>query len=204
VLETSPVRTVQKPAAPLLPAPSRSFSSDSEPRSQSQKSHLALLPAAVVRWAKGLWFGKRQATDEIALIWMVPSCSRFQCREFKRWVPKNHRLVGLVFSAIPIVLILILSGFKPAHSSFEQRFWNMMWLVVGLCAPDAIFGLRNSYGDSNFGIPVSRWLPILRFTPADDRFLSSILYFSMGGVGAVGGFIVVGKMLKEYGSCEIL
>ena len=97
-------------------------------------------------------------------------------------------LSTVAVSGIPFVIIGVLTGFHPGQSTKPERVWTMIWYVFG--------GL--------FGWVTPIVLEILEkkdpITPMGTVFLR-ISYALMYGVGTIGGLVMVGKMLKEYGNC---
>ena len=91
---------------------------------------------------------------------------------------------------IPFVIIGVLTGFHPGQSTKPERVWTMIWYVFG-----GLFG----------------WvIPIILETLEHDikdpirpmvTVLLRIFYALTYGVGTIGGLVMVGKMLKEYGNC---
>lgn len=96
--------------------------------------------------------------------------------------------------AIPIILNGALSRFQKGHSTPAQQVWTMMWLVLGMFGPlflEALLALTKpipglNYRDACFP---NSWVGLLVSL--------AILYLAP----AIGGFIVVGQMLRSYGTC---
>ena len=103
-------------------------------------------------------------------------------------------IVMFIFGAIPIAVIGGLTHFKAGHSTRAQRVWTMMWLVFGIF-----------YGPS-FELWSSQ--PVFEYWVRERGPMGSSadLFVDVGllGVSAIGGFVVVGQMLKAYGSCRLL
>jgi hypothetical protein len=106
-------------------------------------------------------------------------------------------ILPVLLSSISLIVVGCFSHFEKGESTRSQRAWIMSWLVVGIVS----------------GVLVD-WLGFF-FVPAYDKekrrtgkclsFGSVITgIFLLGGffVPAIGGFVVVGNMLKEYGICE--
>jgi hypothetical protein len=86
----------------------------------------------------------------------------------------------LVF-VIDIAIIGGISHFHKGQSTLAQRVWTMSWLAVGISA-----GVRFQFISQVLGPEaswLSFWFTLFRMTPA------------------IGGFVVVGQMLRAYGSC---
>ncbi|KAF8876251.1 hypothetical protein BD779DRAFT_1677858 [Infundibulicybe gibba] len=111
--------------------------------------------------------------------------------------------VCFVFGAFLVAIVGGLSGFHPGQSTKAQRVCTMMWLVFGVIVGPGVVGAdkfldsrakyKGSPDDSNSN-------STSRNGAARVVIATALLY----GVLAIGGFVVVGKMLFEYGSCVIL
>ena len=95
---------------------------------------------------------------------------------------------NFIFSAvfgIEIAIIGGLSGFRAGESTHAQRVWTMTWFA---------FGCMSGY-----------MIHILElFIPITMPLVGSLLravYIFLWCAPSIGGFVVVGQMLKEYGSC---
>lgn len=86
--------------------------------------------------------------------------------------------VGII---APLVAIGVLTGFHPGQSTKPERVWTMIWFVFGV----------------TFG-PIIAVIAGEEFSRMPITMLGSFLVY---GVGAIGGLVTVGKMLKEYGDC---
>ena len=82
---------------------------------------------------------------------------------------------------IPLVAIGVLTRFHPGQSTKSERVWTMTWFAFGV-----------TYG-STFSVLTGE-----EFPPMPIGILGAFLLYS---VGAFGGLVMVGKMLKEYGDC---
>jgi hypothetical protein len=103
----------------------------------------------------------------------------------------------VVYGAI-IATVGGISHFQKGQSTFAQRFWTMAWLATGL-----FFVLLSSVGEIMHPklVNVSRSLKLY-----SDNLVYSLIGFylltaAILAVPAFGGFVVVGQMLKSYGSC---
>ena len=84
--------------------------------------------------------------------------------------------VGLIIGVVPIAIVGGLSHFHADHSTIAQRVWTMTWFAVGWYVGLHINTVK-IIGKRNF---------------------STIVIF---GAPAIGGFVVVGQMLRSYGQC---
>ncbi|KAF7367617.1 Pogo transposable element [Mycena sanguinolenta] len=103
-------------------------------------------------------------------------------------------IVLTVSVGIPLAIIGGLTKFKPGNSTHSQRVWLMMWLGFG------------SLGALFSRIPIVMaellQLPFVRFYSTIIPTIPNILLISLVySVPAIGGMVVVGKMIKEYGDC---
>lgn len=93
--------------------------------------------------------------------------------------------IVLCFAAVPEIIILLLTGFKPGQSTESQRAWMMTSLLVG-----------QAYGRLFY---ISRTK--LEKSITDLSFLVPML---IAGTAAIGGFVVVGQMMMQDEVCAII
>ena len=113
---------------------------------------------------------------------MIPSCSEYgyahqEAKQTFEFLCTSS--ASAYVAIISIAIIGALSHFQPGHSTHAQRVWTMTWLACSI-----VFGPSTSTvidSDDLGGI----------------RKLACISY----GAASIGGFVVVGKMIKEYGHC---
>ena len=97
----------------------------------------------------------------------------------------------IIFSALPLIVMGALTRFEVGHSTHAQRCWVMLWLVFGIYMglyfkiAEAVTGYSFDYRESRL------------------RILLAMIYM-VWAVPAIGGFVVVGQMLRAYGSCNAL
>lgn len=83
--------------------------------------------------------------------------------------------VSIAVVAIPIAIIWASSHFRSGQSTHAQRVWMMAWLAFGICyAP---------LGQVTYG--------------GFFKWVQTFGYFAP----SIGGFVVVGQMLMQYGIC---
>lgn len=98
--------------------------------------------------------------------------------------------VGLVswFAALcPLIVVGVMSRFKANESTMMQRGWIITWTVAGLGIPlliDVI--LVNARFSLKHKEYIEKYLPIIGYAPA------------------IGGMVVVGYMIQEYGVCTFI
>ncbi|KAF2793919.1 hypothetical protein K505DRAFT_417451 [Melanomma pulvis-pyrius CBS 109.77] len=105
---------------------------------------------------------------------------------------KRSRWLAFFISLAPILLIQTLSGFKAGTSSTTaQQALTMLWLAWGSAIGYLVarFEVKDTIGDKVEG-QTQIW-----------SILRSAIWFLVLGWPAVAGWVVVGKMLKEYGRC---
>ena len=107
-------------------------------------------------------------------------------------------IIGL---AITLLIMGTISRFSPGSSAVHQRVWIMLWYVCGTYF-GSMFSMLLEVGvecrNPVLGFTLPRKVSILR------RILSLIV--SVGLLGsliapAIGGFVVVGQMIMQYGTC---
>lgn len=91
---------------------------------------------------------------------------------------------GAIVALLPLAINGGLSHLKEGNSTHAQRVWTMTWLAVG-----GFMGLFVPFVDET--------LSSLRIGAVFETALGLCLY----SAPAIGGFIVVGQMLLEYGIC---
>lgn len=123
----------------------------------------------------------------------------------ERWQMKTQRwyknqiflasiVMACVFPIIPLAVIGGMTHFHKGHSTQAQRAWTMTWLACNLSmGPLLDWGFDPSHRPDNIakrGKEVLKWYPIV--------------FAFVYAVPAIGGFVTVGQMLREYGSCTFL
>ena len=107
---------------------------------------------------------------------------------------KAFTIAVFIFGAIPFIVIGVLTHFKKGDSTTAQRVWTMMWLVLGI-----LFGLVFEAGDWQ-GVKYDS----VEETNPQILLASRIICVGLYGFPAIGGFVVVGQMMKAYGTCTLL
>ncbi len=101
--------------------------------------------------------------------------SRSELKSSLQWW--SLTMTSVAVGCIPLAINGILSHFKSGQSSIAQRVWTILWLAFGIC----------------FG-------PLLKTEFTDVRLVPSVAAV-MYMIPALGGFVVVGQMLMQYGTC---
>lgn len=108
---------------------------------------------------------------------------------------------GLVLSGVPLIIIAVLSHFQPGSSSSTQRIIILLWWSSG-----SILGLLMPFLDVTEILVCIVWLPNFlqdRMGGINNRPEFLALAYSPWSVflAPVWGFVIVGQMLSEWGSC---
>lgn len=106
----------------------------------------------------------------------------------------------LVIVGVDLGIIGGLSKFKSNASTISERIWTMTWLAFGV-----MIGWMTAYD-------VERWESrrVLNMGETEHnrnvwlRTLEDVFFFCFFGVGAIGGFVVVAKMILSYGVCSVV
>ena len=127
-----------------------------------------------------------ESEDEMMVI-----LNRAQPSSVREWRGRLRLLLG----AVPISIIGALTRFQPGESALYQRVWVMTWIVFGIA-----IGILNPIGHIFDIRPVVRpELPSYRlyWNVRLRLLLGSFVY----AAPAIGGYVVVGQMIKEFGFC---
>ncbi|MCJ1331405.1 hypothetical protein MMC10_008095 [Thelotrema lepadinum] len=111
-------------------------------------------------------------------------------------------ILNIVLSIVPLVINGGLSHFQNGNSTILQRVFTMYWLANGTFAGyvSASTEIAPRFKASMMGgLLRFRWIPS---SIATDSLL--ILYIIMGSPVAIGGMIVTGQMLLEFGTCILV
>jgi hypothetical protein len=113
-------------------------------------------------------------------------------RKPKDKASSRHGKIGFVsflVGSLPLALIGGLTLFKHGQSSIAERAWTMTWMASGV-----VIGLSQHILETQNN-----------FERAEDGGAQVSLSLKYGqiplGAPAIGGFVVVGKMLLHYGNC---
>jgi hypothetical protein len=105
---------------------------------------------------------------------------------------KRSRWLAFIISLSPIIFIQTLSGFKAGtESTTAQQALTMLWLAWGSAIGYLVarFERKDTVGDKVEG-QTQVW-----------SIVTSAGWFLLLGWPALAGWVVVGKMLKDYGRC---
>jgi MFS family permease len=109
--------------------------------------------------------------------------------------------IGILALITPYILIAVFSGFRTGTASNHlQRGFVMSWLVVGQVF-GAISGI-SGHKDSSVGGFLLEDIWKIRSRPCDT--ISFVLFLLAVITPSIGGFVVVGLMIKQFGSCVVV
>jgi len=119
-------------------------------------------------------------------------------------------VTGFFISSIPLIVVGCISGFQKGNSTAVERGFTMSWLVTGtlLAMVPGLADLSDGVGlimsDSSKDATLRKnsWEAALRTAWAFLFFCIGVLLVT--GIPAVGGMVVVGKMISNYGVCTLL
>ena len=102
---------------------------------------------------------------------------------------------SLFISSLSLIPVGIISKFRENKSTHEQRVWILCWMIFGIV----------------IGTLAGWWTSVLDFRtnkvtglPTWKKLGGKILFTIVFGAPGVGGYIMVGKMMREYGNCVLL
>jgi hypothetical protein len=107
----------------------------------------------------------------------------------------NPNVVCFIVNLVPIAIVGALSSFRKCYSTIAQRVWTMAWLSSGI-ANGLIFA------NYSMDLAAEDKLTKVWFKKKDTkRILFNVIGVLLNAIPAIGGFVVVGQMLKTYGNC---
>ncbi|KAA8648829.1 hypothetical protein EYZ11_010893 [Aspergillus tanneri] len=118
--------------------------------------------------------------------------------------PTPFRILLFLISALPFAVIGAMSHFNSGSSSTRQRGWTMTWLAVGtlVCNQDLALDLARGYFSTKYSRRYGRSKG--RYRENIAAYLVEVIFLLVFAAPAVGGWVMVAQMLREYGSCSIL
>jgi hypothetical protein len=120
----------------------------------------------------------------------IPPTGRYRKRTSKAWdgfLSFVEFMLYLLVLAAPYAIIGGLTRFKVGNSTTSERGWTMSWLVIGQIA-GAVTALGMKADKGKFGSRMG-------------NFLGAVIVF---GAPTIGGMVMVGKMIKEFGACVLV
>jgi hypothetical protein len=109
-----------------------------------------------------------------------------------RWDTEDiiNLLLVLIFNGAIIGIVGGISNFRRGQSTLAQRAWTMLWLIIGLSW--MIIDMLIDH--------ISAYLEIKELYHEAFSIIVTVTLIAP----AVGGFVVVGQMLRTYGTCTVL
>jgi len=112
--------------------------------------------------------------------------------------------ISVYIGTIAIAIIGGISRFKSNHSTHAQRVWTMVWLVWGIMG-----SIVPQIVDDWLQLVVMRKQSVARRKQKVNIWQLMVIVYSFSllftvliySAPAIGGFVVVGQMLRSYGSC---
>jgi hypothetical protein len=104
----------------------------------------------------------------------------------------------LLPTGLTVMIIYFLSHFEAGSSTLAQRVWIISWLSVSNFV-QFLSALISTLNGQNWGKISAK----SNKRPSMSVFLPMPVII-MFGIPTIGGFVVVGKMLMEYGVCTVL
>ncbi|KAH8585885.1 hypothetical protein B0O99DRAFT_705576 [Bisporella sp. PMI_857] len=146
----------------------------------------------------------------------VPTASNFHYDGSQVWNTGRVMLwtyFAFVMSGIPLAVVGGLTRFETGSSTKPQRVWIMGWLVVGTFVgsilPFYVASLIELFTDGR-AEPKEKekkgweYGKLVSWRRLDWKLVFKIELLFAYAAFAIGGFVVVGQMLKEYGTCNRL
>jgi hypothetical protein len=104
---------------------------------------------------------------------------------------------------LPYLIIYLFTGFRKGQSTLEQQAWTISWLVANQLTGLSMFDLNIKHPAVSFVSTRGRdWVHQALMTAFS--FLTHLFTpLIPGNIPAIGGFVTVGKMLFEFGTCSL-
>ncbi|MDI1490760.1 MAG: hypothetical protein OHK93_001964 [Ramalina farinacea] len=116
-------------------------------------------------------------------------------RTLKSYPSLAYLAVVYVFSAIPLAVIGGMTRFHSGHSTHAQRAWTMSWMTFNL-----LYGAALEWVFDPNLLQGRNLLQGGREAKSYHLMLAVLVF----AIPAIGGFVTVGQMLREYGSCTVI
>ena len=157
----------------------------------------------------------------------IPAASNFVYSKSQVWGTRRvvvWHYVAVFMISVPLIVIGILTRFKNGNSTTPQRIWIMGWLLFATVA-GVLYGqtalnsgqtetvldedIESLLTASLHAWGMKHWMENKVSPPTElksliFRWYTRISTMSLYGVFAIGGLVVVGQMLGEYGTCSKL
>jgi hypothetical protein len=128
----------------------------------------------------------------------IRACRNFQTMGKQVWdLPMTFLpsfLLTYILSGVPFAIIGGLTHFRKGDSTITQQVFVLGWIGFGTAAGSIIPPMFRLYSI------IQMYLPMLRKVAA----LFVIVFLLLYSTFAIGGMVIVGLMLVDYGSCNRL
>jgi len=104
-------------------------------------------------------------------------------------------LISILLGSLSLLPIGFLSKLEKGSSTHEQRVWIVCWVLFGFVI-GTFAGFWTSVLDLKTydGVGLGKWV----------KFLGKLLFAVFFAAPGIGGFVMVGQMLRQYGNCVSL
>ncbi|KAI9771092.1 MAG: hypothetical protein M1840_002443 [Geoglossum simile] len=120
---------------------------------------------------------------------IVPTTNLKNCVDDTRF---KVILCGSTIAPISAIIIVAISGFKPGLSTKAQRVWITGWIWVGIATGPLTHFLFLGLLENLFRVSARLRLKMI---------LGAVVVLLLYSSPAIGGYVVVGQMIKSYGRC---
>jgi hypothetical protein len=150
---------------------------------------------------------------------LIPASNHFKTEGSRAWsslkIMISLAFIIYVMVPIPFAVVAGLTHYHPGHSTHSQRVWMTGWMVFGIFIgavwPIVVEVYQGTWQDiidryAVYAKPLqgSRLLSRVQ-QPSKLKQLGFNIFLRLSySAFAIGGWVVVGQMLREYGSCNLL
>lgn len=128
------------------------------------------------------------------------------------WTPVVRKFLPALLGLIPLAIIGAMSRFRAGDSTSVERGFTMAWLVVGIVYGPVVLSTTPDPGDPNEEATKSKTKKAHRSVKQyllDDSACESsvpdlalIMFTLIFSPPAIGGMVVVARMISQYGICS--
>lgn len=111
-------------------------------------------------------------------------------------------LIGALTIAAPYIIIKLLTNFEPGQSSKSQRLWMMLWIVVGQVCGSLGLALEKAHWKDM--ALLDGWKSIGSTRKRISNIVTLFIPVLGMSIGAIGGFVVVAKMILSDEVCKLI
>lgn len=128
----------------------------------------------------------------------IPACACFNKESARNWSKSSVHLfsvsISILFGVIPYAVIGSLTGFQNGRSTLAERVLTQFWLATGIIIGAVLCPLLDHSLRSVLFQAERR--------TNRPKLLITVLFVAFYAAPAVGGYAIVGLMLKKFGSCQ--